>query len=782
MRKKYRRKQFTLIELIIVIVVIGILTGMALPKFIGVQRNANLSKMFRDIDTLEKSISMFCLKNPEIENKEEVNIDILPDTLKDILQETGELYEDIYIIDKDNLKEEIQTLGFKNDTYIVTSSLNVYSLEGKKNGEGLLYHTYDYYSNLYKKIYIDNQKVTDNSIVKVNKNKPMLRGILNSNEVNFYLDNENITKDINIEEKENQYEFNYSISLLNDEIKDFKIEDRKTRETFEFKVQNSKEVNFALNEWGLIDASDYNDISMKENITNTYSNEIKLSGITDAQIQTLTNKNLSDPISIGSVILDGDLENRVIRITTRGFAVYVVDKDNKNLNYIELKSQKEVQRVSPGSYSSQGTYDILLPKGAYKLVFSREEGGKGVNEIEILDTNTKNEIKNISISNKNYRQELTWEKSDNITKTLIYYDNKYVGYTTTNTFDSYVIPTNNTGKKFKLIPINNENKLNEIYEFDSITPKITFSSNVQNKDTEKLLFSKKGDSAVGVGEVTWDQDLIGKTLSVKLSGYSLYLKDIDNKKIPFLNAATGEQVSGLSAGSYSSTNTFNIIIPENAKSISFSREEGGYGVRDIYVLEEDKSNELSKIESWIVGHKSYITWQGNSKNVSIYYDNVYVGKSSNNSFSYTPPSNNLGKEFKLVPINSNNISSKIYAFTSIMPECVFATNATNKINESLLFDDNDSTISSASSLTWDTDLTGRTLRILLVGYGMYMYDENNVRINFINTATGKSVSGISAGSYGSSYDAKIIIPEKAKKITFYRNEGGYGIKTIQLFD
>lgn len=50
--KKMQRKGFTLVELIIVIVVIGILAGMAAPKFMGVVRDARHANFINDVDVL----------------------------------------------------------------------------------------------------------------------------------------------------------------------------------------------------------------------------------------------------------------------------------------------------------------------------------------------------------------------------------------------------------------------------------------------------------------------------------------------------------------------------------------------------------------------------------------------------------------------------------------------------------------------------------------------------------------------------------------------------------
>lgn len=57
--KRFKKKAFTLIELIIVIVVLALLIGVAMYKFTDVARDAKKATLIRDIDTLEKVIPVY---------------------------------------------------------------------------------------------------------------------------------------------------------------------------------------------------------------------------------------------------------------------------------------------------------------------------------------------------------------------------------------------------------------------------------------------------------------------------------------------------------------------------------------------------------------------------------------------------------------------------------------------------------------------------------------------------------------------------------------------------
>jgi len=60
-----KRKGFTLIELLIVIAIIGILAGIAVPNFLGARTRAKVAKSFADMDAIGKAEEMYFVDNLE---------------------------------------------------------------------------------------------------------------------------------------------------------------------------------------------------------------------------------------------------------------------------------------------------------------------------------------------------------------------------------------------------------------------------------------------------------------------------------------------------------------------------------------------------------------------------------------------------------------------------------------------------------------------------------------------------------------------------------------------
>lgn len=151
-------KQFTLIELIIVIVVVGLLIGMALPKFIGVQRNAKIAAMVADIDTLEKAIQMYQLENDILpimdENKNTFGLQKLNNnemreiytSLKEVLSFEKDTEETLYKINLDESNKYHSKTKYghnktNKDFYVYsTRTSNVYYYGLMKNGDNEIQH------------------------------------------------------------------------------------------------------------------------------------------------------------------------------------------------------------------------------------------------------------------------------------------------------------------------------------------------------------------------------------------------------------------------------------------------------------------------------------------------------------------------------------------------------------------------------------------------------------------------------------------------------------------
>ncbi len=74
------RKAFTLIEVIVVVIVIGILAAMVVPKFASAQGDARLAATAEDLHSIEVALGMYYANNSTY--PVDVNPKLTPDTLE----------------------------------------------------------------------------------------------------------------------------------------------------------------------------------------------------------------------------------------------------------------------------------------------------------------------------------------------------------------------------------------------------------------------------------------------------------------------------------------------------------------------------------------------------------------------------------------------------------------------------------------------------------------------------------------------------------------------------
>ena len=144
LKSKLKTKQFTLIELIIVIVVIGLLAGMALPKFIGTTKDAKVSAMDQDLDVLEKAVDLYVSDNDGSYPFTGGKVSVTAQTLKDTLDTIGDDGSQVYTLDIDKLKPYITNLKYTGEEYeYSTISNTAINPAGKIDSNGITHHILD---------------------------------------------------------------------------------------------------------------------------------------------------------------------------------------------------------------------------------------------------------------------------------------------------------------------------------------------------------------------------------------------------------------------------------------------------------------------------------------------------------------------------------------------------------------------------------------------------------------------------------------------------------------
>lgn len=123
-RAKLRNnKAFTLIELLVVVAIIGILVLLALPRYVGYTKDANVATMQADIRVLE---SASLIHNIEGEGWPETGT-ALAETVAGVAKaKAADATAEVKAIDKALLKDQIQSLKNEVEAYgIITKGDNV---------------------------------------------------------------------------------------------------------------------------------------------------------------------------------------------------------------------------------------------------------------------------------------------------------------------------------------------------------------------------------------------------------------------------------------------------------------------------------------------------------------------------------------------------------------------------------------------------------------------------------------------------------------------------------
>lgn len=131
-------KKFTLIELFIIIIVITLLSGLLIPKFIDIKRDALIANLYNDIDTLSKAITMYNTYENSLPLAEKVIIN--DQNLASYITSIGDSLDSLYKIDINKTKKYHTKLKTKvnNECYFIYSTLsgNIYYTKGLVNKKG----------------------------------------------------------------------------------------------------------------------------------------------------------------------------------------------------------------------------------------------------------------------------------------------------------------------------------------------------------------------------------------------------------------------------------------------------------------------------------------------------------------------------------------------------------------------------------------------------------------------------------------------------------------------
>jgi len=80
-QKKARKRIFTLVELLVVLLILGVLVGLAVPRYMDAQKSARLHTFVSNIHEIESALETYRLSNSTEGNKYPDNLNVLQNFL-----------------------------------------------------------------------------------------------------------------------------------------------------------------------------------------------------------------------------------------------------------------------------------------------------------------------------------------------------------------------------------------------------------------------------------------------------------------------------------------------------------------------------------------------------------------------------------------------------------------------------------------------------------------------------------------------------------------------------
>lgn len=172
------RKAFTLVEVVIIIVVISILAALAIAKFIGVQKNANVASLIKDMDTLEKVVTVYDTEHNSLPIISDTPVNI-PDNLLKVANDIGDSGTQLYELDLSKIQDYRTKIRYGDkskggeDLYLYSKETNqVFYEKGLINSKNINIHCIrqldDYAPNI-KNVQLDSKRISTVTTITVDE-------------------------------------------------------------------------------------------------------------------------------------------------------------------------------------------------------------------------------------------------------------------------------------------------------------------------------------------------------------------------------------------------------------------------------------------------------------------------------------------------------------------------------------------------------------------------------------------------------------------------------------